>query len=48
MRTDGSVEARDFSRHYAGPTGEKSFVTCNRDVESLREESTWDQALRDL
>lgn len=45
MLTDGSVGARDFSRHYAGPAGEKAFVTCNRDQESLREESAWDRAL---
>ena len=47
-RTDGSVAARNFSRQQTGPSGEKSFVTCNRDLESLREESAWDRALRDL
>jgi apoptosis-inducing factor 3 len=43
-RTDGSVDGRDFSRHYQGAHGKKAFVTCNRDVESLLEESAWEQA----
>jgi NADPH-dependent 2,4-dienoyl-CoA reductase/sulfur reductase-like enzyme len=44
MRTDGSTEGRNFSRCYLGPKGQKAFVTCNRDKDSLLEESLWDRA----
>jgi NADPH-dependent 2,4-dienoyl-CoA reductase/sulfur reductase-like enzyme/nitrite reductase/ring-hydroxylating ferredoxin subunit len=42
--TDGSVGGRDFSRTYRGPGGEKAFLTCNRDKDSLREEAAWDSS----
>jgi NADPH-dependent 2,4-dienoyl-CoA reductase/sulfur reductase-like enzyme/nitrite reductase/ring-hydroxylating ferredoxin subunit len=44
-RTEGSVEARNFSRYYRGSNGEKAFVTCNRDRDALLEESAWDRAI---
>jgi NADPH-dependent 2,4-dienoyl-CoA reductase/sulfur reductase-like enzyme/nitrite reductase/ring-hydroxylating ferredoxin subunit len=44
-RTEGSVEARNFARLYQGENAEKAFVTCNRDRESLLQESTWDGEL---
>jgi NADPH-dependent 2,4-dienoyl-CoA reductase/sulfur reductase-like enzyme/nitrite reductase/ring-hydroxylating ferredoxin subunit len=44
-RTEGSVEARNFSRCYRGPQGEKAFVTCNRDQDALLQESAWDRAV---
>jgi apoptosis-inducing factor 3 len=45
VQTAGSIEGRNFSRHYRGPRGEKAFVTCNRDAESLLEEAEWDRAV---
>jgi hypothetical protein len=45
MQTSGSIEGRNFSRHYRGPKGEKAFLTCNRDAESLLQEAEWDRAV---
>ena len=45
MRTEGSIQARNFGRHYQGPDGEKAFVTCNRDKDALIEEAAWDRSL---
>jgi NADPH-dependent 2,4-dienoyl-CoA reductase/sulfur reductase-like enzyme/nitrite reductase/ring-hydroxylating ferredoxin subunit len=44
VQTDGSVEARDFTRCYRGHGDEKAFITCNRDKAALTEESIWDRA----
>ena len=44
--TQGSVVERNFSRRYRGSGKEQAFVTCNRDLKSLREEANWDHAVR--
>lgn len=47
MQTQGSVDTRDFARCYRGNNGEQAFATCNRDMASLAQESTWDCAARE-
>jgi NADPH-dependent 2,4-dienoyl-CoA reductase/sulfur reductase-like enzyme/nitrite reductase/ring-hydroxylating ferredoxin subunit len=44
-QTEGSIGGRNFNRYYRGSKGEKAFLTCNRDTESLLEESAWDSAV---
>ena len=43
--TEGSLEARSFSRCQHGTGSEKAYITCNRDLDSLRAEADWDQAI---
>jgi apoptosis-inducing factor 3 len=46
VHTDGSIEARNFSRLHSGPGRQRAFVTCNRDKASLLKEADWDSAVR--
>jgi apoptosis-inducing factor 3 len=46
VRTDGSVDGRNFSGLYIGAQKQKAFVTCNRDTESLLKEAEWDAEIR--
>jgi apoptosis-inducing factor 3 len=44
--TDGSVAERNFSRLLRGNERQRAFITCNRDTDSLTEETEWDSMLR--
>jgi apoptosis-inducing factor 3 len=46
VRTEGSIQGRNFSQLQSGPGRQRAFVTCNRDKDSLLKEAEWDAAVR--